>query len=633
MQAKAKMRKPTKTTLPSRSLIRQKSERLMQARSIEAAGRFDEAVVLYQTVARDEEKIARHWNEAGKPSEAAVNQISAASCWKKAGDHDKAIRLLDKVLATEGIHNKLRWEVKALRQEWIESFSEKAVPDSVLSAIAEASVLRDIERAMRNLNEWRNQIISLSPLQRNAVPLLAYFARGIDFESSYLSLVERVLPSFQRSPESSLTLLDSAHLETAEGLVDLHRERYDEAIAHFTYAMNVADHIGDADLMTVSRYYSARCYWKKTNYNEALRYIRDAKAHDRALKHSKRWTAIELVESWLLFLMGEFEDAKNILEHAESELKKMNNYIDLGNALSSHGRFARQEGKYDEALQYFSDAITQYQRRDPNFRNIARCHTNMAFVYRLKARELAETVAPAIQLQEIGQEINELRLHAFNHLTEAERIYNVDPERHHRGNGRVHEIRALLHFDVSEFDRAELEAEEAYCLGKEKDDHVVMANAKIIQCMVALETDRWNDARPALKIADRAVALAKETENRRLQARAYIWRGRVLLEPPFNDPVAALEWWDAANDRLSPQEKDYLREDLKSLKKRIDLHPAPAPIISCLTPGRIAGRSLEEIIGGVEKDVVRYVYEQTGRKINQAAKELRTAPRRVKKSI
>jgi hypothetical protein len=108
------------------SLIRRKSGRLVQARFLEAVGRFGEAVALYQEVARDEEEIARQLKKTRGQAEAAVNLVSAASCWRKARHQANAIRLLDEVLAIQAIPDALRDEVNALRQEWMERPTEDA---------------------------------------------------------------------------------------------------------------------------------------------------------------------------------------------------------------------------------------------------------------------------------------------------------------------------------------------------------------------------------------------------------------------------------------------------------------------------------------------------------------------------
>jgi hypothetical protein len=115
---KHKNPKPAEAGL--QALTRQKSGRLLQARFLEAVGRAEEAAALYKEAAQDEEKIAAQLKKSGHEVEAAVNLVSAASCWRKANHQVRAIRLLDKVLATQGIPGALRREAETLRQEWSE---------------------------------------------------------------------------------------------------------------------------------------------------------------------------------------------------------------------------------------------------------------------------------------------------------------------------------------------------------------------------------------------------------------------------------------------------------------------------------------------------------------------------------
>ena len=128
-----------------------------------------------------------------------------------------------------------------------------------------------------------------------------------------------------------------------------------------------------------------------------------------------------------------------------------------------------------------------------------------------------------------------------------------------------------------------------------------MANARITQSMLALETDGWDNAQPALRFANEAVEHAKRTANRRIRARAYVWRGETLLNAPYNDPDEARKSYDAAKEFWTPGDRDYLLKDLRALNKKIRKHPGPDPTIVRLTRGSVADRPLREIRKEVEK--------------------------------
>jgi len=89
----------------------------MRARGLENAGRAGAAARLYRKVARDEELISL---QLGGPESAdsAVNLISAASCWRKAGNTQRATKLLSDVLDIRGISDALVNEVHLLQEAW-----------------------------------------------------------------------------------------------------------------------------------------------------------------------------------------------------------------------------------------------------------------------------------------------------------------------------------------------------------------------------------------------------------------------------------------------------------------------------------------------------------------------------------
>ncbi len=100
------------------SVIQRKSMQLVQARFLEATGNKGQAASLYQGIAESEIWIAEQLKEFGRSAEAAVNLVSAASCWQKLGLQDKAVGLLDEVLSIQEIPVSLKNEVNSLRGEW-----------------------------------------------------------------------------------------------------------------------------------------------------------------------------------------------------------------------------------------------------------------------------------------------------------------------------------------------------------------------------------------------------------------------------------------------------------------------------------------------------------------------------------
>ncbi len=504
------------------------------------------------------------------------------------------------------------------------------VTERLVSDLARAIDERDIPRAAGLLMPWKRRLALLEPDRPHNAELLDYAARWIDFDATFLTPVTLGLQRFENSALASASVRDLAHVDIARGLVAIHGEEYDGALERFGEACDIARRIGDDDLDSVALYYQARCFWRKTDYPAALEHIGRSKQLEATRLRPRRMAVIEMLEGWLHFQQGRFEEAKLLLGRADKELLHTKDYVNHGNALSFHGRLARREGRYREALRCFAGAVSRYSKDDPRHRNVARSHANMAFVYRLQALRLRESPVAPVDRGSRQAEIALLVEKVEHHLGRAEKIYKLKPRGHKRGRGAVHNMRALLHLDTARFDRAESEAERAFRLGRELNDHLLMANARIIQCMTANDQDRWY---AALQLAEEAVEHAARTGNRRVQARAHLWRGETLVREPFNDPAGARLCCDAAARLISEGDRDYLPGDLQRLRDKIRrLDRRPEPVVR-LERTEIVGSTLAEIRARVERAVIREVYELCGGRVNKAAKALRTGHRKIREAL
>ena len=190
---------------------------------------------------------------------------------------------------------------------------------------------------------------------------------------------------------------------------------------------------------------------------------------------------MRVAESWLLFQKGRTKDALKLLSEADAVLRETDDYITRGNIQSSYGRMYRREGRYELALRHFSQAIVEYGKRDPEHRNLARSLANMGYVERLIALQLRKRIdADAAQKRRSGpdlrREYEAMRGQALAHLDRATEIYHIHSN--HRGAGTVCVNRGHLHLDSGDLQQAEKEARQAYLLGEEKHDYILMARAR-----------------------------------------------------------------------------------------------------------------------------------------------------------
>ncbi|HKY42560.1 MAG TPA: hypothetical protein VJM50_05665 [Pyrinomonadaceae bacterium] len=517
----------------------------------------------------------------------------------------------------------------------------------IVPELAEAVTKREISRALTIVDKHINQLQTVPLLQVGAIHLLAYCAWSIDYYGPHFDPVKEAVARFRRIPRKELTLSGLVLLNITEGLVLFHQEQYREAAVLFRQAQKDADRSEDAELMTVTRYYLGRVLWKLRIYNRSLEYIRDAISRDLASKNHARVAAMELVEGWLLFLKGEIRSSQRVLDRARARLgSRSDAWIDLGNILSFQGRLYRESGPeyYLKALDCFAEAIEAYRKHDPGHRNVARARINSAFVYRLISRDLGDLPGKEDRGQRAA-EVQRLQKKAFDEIEEALTIYRFAKSRHLGALSRLHSIVALLYFDRCEFDKSSDAAEEAYNYANERGDKLGMANARIIQAKLALDSDLkgYVDAHTALSFAGEAIECASQTENRRVLARAYLRKAEVVLALPERDPFKAQQCLIKARKCLVLEDRDYLSSILGRVEREIEAvseqRQRPDSLVTYLTVERVrqdiaAGCSLAEISEAHEERVIRFVYSQfCGGNITKAAAQLKTGARKVRRAI
>jgi len=435
--------------------------------------------------------------------------------------------------------------------QWFSALAQKdrTIHDELVQELGEAIARRETERAAVLLAKWDHRTVLMSPNDKNAPILLSYYAQWIDFDSGYLDRVKELLPKFRIQKRTNP--LEVAHFNIAEGLVEFHSESYDAAQPHFEEAMRIADELPDDDLIAISRYYLARCFWKRGLYKLASQYADEAIKRSDNKKRSKRVAAIKMVQGWLCFLKGDFSGARKLLEQAEIELKDTD-LINHGNALSFYGRLDIKEERYEDAMKHFEEAIKAYLKSDRKHPhpNVARTHTNMAIACYDQAQRLPLT-------RESRSKLLELRGAAIDHLDAAQHIYEKNPQMHHRGLGKVHYLRGLLYASVNERDRAQKELEKAYELGEGKGDHVVMGRAKRIQFKIT------QDLVHKLALSEQTLFHAEQTNNRTLLARAYLNLASVLISD--GEAAEGKHYITLARECLMPDELDspYWREAIR----------------------------------------------------------------------
>ncbi|MFY9559810.1 MAG: hypothetical protein WAQ52_06220 [Terriglobales bacterium] len=530
------------------------------------------------------------------------------------------------------------------------------ISDEFLAQLKEDLVRRRVGRGMARLDDHRHLLTSLDPEQKNAGRFAGYLAQWVDIGFQRPSLVKEVVARFPKPVRSRLPLHDYMYLRLAEGMVALTGEATEEAIRHLDVVLSLGEETSDQELLSVANFWKGRGLRMKGDYDQALAYAVKGRELAAELGHQPMAAVMRVLESWLFFQKGNPKQAVAILQEAEAILGKTDDYLTLGNIHSSYGRIARHQGRFQHAIEHFTAAIVEYKKRDPQHRNVARSLNNMASAKRLVALQLGrkmdadvarrrKAVARGRASASPGRphyrsRFEQLRQEARAELAEAATIY--EQYRNHHGLGSVHLNYGYLHLDDGDLELADTEAKAAFRLGEEKRDYILMARARLLQCMsenarveeeIGESTEPGGHARMAQDCAKEAIELAKHTQNRRLLADAYIWQGLIYSNRFFDDIEAARHCYDQAMTFSKDHQPDDSWEDIHALKAKILRAGSVNPTLRAWSQGSVGDKTFQQITEEFAELIVPKVWEREGRKVSRVATRLSMSPKKVRRIL
>ena len=512
----------------------------------------------------------------------------------------------------------------------------------MLEGLQEDLGLRRIGSGMARLDDYWSETGRLDPRDPDAPALLCYVAQWVDAGWREVDTVQDGLCAFPKGRRSTLRLTDFVHILMAEGVVWVNEENIERALANFGLVLSLRNEMPDLRILALAHFWSSRCHRKNGEYDSALAHAAEGYKFASEAGMEPMAAAMRVAESWLLFQKGRTKDALKLLSEADAVLRETDDYITRGNIQSSYGRMYRREGRYDLALRHFSQAIDEYSRRDPEHRNLARSLANMGYVERLIALQLRKRIdADAAQRRksepDVRRDYEAMRGQALAHLDHATEIYRIHS--HHRGSGTVCVNRGHLHLDSGDLYRADEEARLAYSLGEEKKDYILMARARLLECMVEntkleeeIEDPAWV-AHLALESAREAVELAKRTENRRLQARALIWQGLTICNTSSGSTDAAREICDQAAILLKNEVQDHIWEDLQLLKAKVVHGGSMDATLHGWSQGVVGDRTFQQLTEDFADLIIPKIWDHEGRKVARVARRLSISPKKVRRVL
>jgi tetratricopeptide (TPR) repeat protein len=518
--------------------------------------------------------------------------------------------------------------------------------------------LRRVSEGIAMLDRSEGAWEKLAPSWPHATEFLLLIAQWVDVGYRDHHLLDPLLARFPVECRKSMSLMDYVRLRMVEAFRELYAEEVDLAIEALDFVLRTETAVMDDHLITLAHFWKARAHRKKGEYEVALKEI--ILARERTQKHSEDivFTAIiQIQESWLLFQKGLKKEALRLLAHAEAALKDTDHCVARGNIESARGRIVRRSGEYAKALDHFDRAIATYSAGNPNHRNLARTLVNAAYVKRLLALQLRKRIdsrankpiqvrisinqaAETSNMQNLRSRYHQLCNEAISQLQRAREIYMVHG--HSLGIGAVIVNSGYLHLDGGDIDRATKEALEAYRIGHEKNDQILMARARVlhtatenakIEEQLGEDVDAALHANHAKQFSDEALELAKHTQNRRLLAAAYIARGMTAANDVFQDWDLAKKCASEATNLIGAGESDHLVDDLSALKSRIVQASGINDVLRGWSEGLVGDKTFQQVTEDFAEIVIPKVWMREGQNISRVAEALSISPKKVRRIL
>jgi len=514
---------------------------------------------------------------------------------------------------------------------------------------------RRIKRGIAMLDAAEPELRLIGPDRPGSARLLLLIGEWVDLGYRDYRFLDPLLARFPAPCRRLLSVNDYLHLRMVEGFRWLASGDSDLAIEAFDSVLKSQRDLGEQSDAALAHFWKGRAHRKKGEYEAALEDIVKACEMSQAQNDTMFTAIIQVQESWLLFQKGMTRDALQVLASAESVLKATDHYVALGNIESARGRIVRRLGEYTRALEHFTRALDFYARRDANHLNLARTLVNAAYVRRLLALQIRKRIdrqaqsgrlrsamakTAAANNESLRVRYQELSRQALDDLNRARSIYEL--HRHADGIGKVTLNLGYLHLDRGDIDRATPEAAQAYGIGLEQGDHILMARARILESAIEnahVEEQTGEDvdvavhANRAREYSEEALKLAHGTQNLRLLAGACIARGMTAANDFFQDWEEARRRASEATGLIGPGDNDHLVEDLSALKSRIVQASGINDTLRGWSEGMLGNKTFQQISEEFAEIVIPKVWMREGRKISRVAERLSISPKKVRRIL
>ncbi len=510
----------------------------------------------------------------------------------------------------------------------------------LLEKLNRALIARDVQQGFELLARSGRELAGLSPAEPRAAEYLLCIAQWVDLGYRNIEYLTELTARFAGVSRGGMIFREYLCLRMVEAHLAFVAEEAAHAADVFGVVLQSEPGVMEPHLVVLAHFWKCRSHRRQGEYELALHHIQEAKRAAARMNAPKMVAVINIHESWLLFQRGQRHEAYRLLDEAEAELKSTGHALSLGNIESARGRFVRRSGEYTKALMHFERAIHIFSASIPDHPNHARALVNAAYVKRLIALDLRYRSTSGRAKGADHTKYLEICQDALRLLSQAAKIYSR--QHHQAGTGSVLVNAGHLHLESGDIDRAESEAQKAYELGEEKQDHILMARARLLQAAIQNEraeeqvgesADVATHAHQARSYAEAAITLAKLTQNSRLLAGAYVMRSTVAANEFFQDWETAKHFASLAGEMLGKDDLDHISKQLSLLKTHIMRATGVDEMLRAWSEGILGEKTFQQVSEAFAEIVIPKVWMREGKKISRVAEQLSISPKKVRRIL
>jgi tetratricopeptide (TPR) repeat protein len=525
------------------------------------------------------------------------------------------------------------------------------IPDEALAELREDLMARRVGRGVEWFGEHRSVLREINPDHRNTALLIGYLSQWVGLCDWAPDTVRELLSLFPPSLRSQLPLDCYVHLKLTDGVLTLADGEPEIAATHFDFIIALQQEPIDQGLAALAYFWKALCERKRGKWDSALTNAERARTIALGIRRVPAAAMMQALEGSLNVQKGRFSRAMELLREADEVLQQTDDFEWLGNIQAALGQIAIEEGRYESALDHFAKAVAYYEERSTRQSNLPQSLASLAHCQRLIALRIAKAIdtnterrrrsgpdASGPSNPDARQDVEQLREEALTNLTDVIERFRSLGEFGGLSLARVE--RGFVLIDCGHFDRAVLDADEAFAVGCKIKDPTAMASARLLHSRI--ESAQYEEgigdaptqlAQRAHDFARDALTYARQTEDRRLLASAYLCQGQVFCNDFFNNPEAADECCRQAAEFLTPGNRNQLWEEHQALAKKIAGTASVDARLREWSLGLVGGKTFQQMIEEFADVVIPGVWEREGRNVSRVVAKLSISPKKVRRIL